>query len=413
MATKEEKIKMIQEFADSNFIEGKNNQLKNCRSLAKFLQTKRIVLTVDDTDDLVNNSESLKNMLDGIIGIDDIMDIVNNRTIEAMLTSYSMSTGIEIKEGSQDEEKPDENEERELDFSYDTLAYVDDVKAYLRELDIPLLSYEEEMALGKRVMEGDEEAVNELAEHNLRLVVSIAKRYQRNNISILDLIQEGNLGLLTAVRKFDYTKGNKFSTYATWWIRQAITRSLADKGSTIRIPVHQYEVSQKVKRAMARYEQEYGVTPSAETISDITGISKEKVEQAQRMIANPTISLSAPVKSSGDTSGETEVGEMIEDPETRDSDYTDRIFYNEFRDAVFKSGVLTKREAYVIALRHGFEGGKIYTLEEVGQNLGVTRERVRQIEAKALRKLKHNRKIKTFNPESEPTPMVLSFKKDK
>lgn len=188
MATKEEKIKMIQEFANSNFIEGKNNQLKNCRSLAKFLQTKRIVLTVDDTDDLVNNSESLKNMLDGIIDIDDIMDIVNNRTIEAMLTSYSMSTGIEIKEGSQDEEKPGESEERELDFSYDTLAYVDDVKAYLRELDIPLLSYEEEMALGKRVMEGDEEAVNELAEHNLRLVVSIAKRYQRNNISILDLI---------------------------------------------------------------------------------------------------------------------------------------------------------------------------------------------------------------------------------
>lgn len=414
MATKEEKIKMIQEFANTSFQEGKINQLKNCRSLAKFLQTNRIFLTIDDTSDLVKDSDSLKKMLDGIIDIEGIMDIVNNNTIEAMLTSYSMISGKEIKESDLNEtEDQEEKQDKELDLSYDTLAYVDDVRIYLRELDMPLLSYEEEMELGKRVMEGDEEAAKTLAEHNLRLVVSIAKHYKGRNLSFLDLIQEGNLGLLTAIQKFDYTKGFKLSTYATWWIRQSITRAIADKGRTIRIPVHLYDQVQKVKRAIDRYEQENGVTPSVEIISDLTGISKSRVEQAQEIIVSNPISLSSPVKATGADADETELGEMIEDPNSKYTDYTENIFLEEFRKAVFESGVLTKREAFVIALRSGFDNGKIYTLEEVGQKLNVTRERVRQIEAKALRKLRNNRSIKAFNPSSEPTPMTLTFNKNK
>lgn len=407
MATKEEKIKMIEEFCDSTFLVGKNNQIKNCRSLAKFLQSNRIALTIDDTSELVKNSLSLKEMLDGIINIEGVIDLVNNNTIEAMLISYSMLTGKEIKEAKEvvEEETHEESEERELDLSYDTLAYVDSVHMYLRELDSELLSQEEEKELGKRIMAGDEEAKKELAEHNLRLVVSVVKHYRNSNISMLDLIQEGNLGLLKAVEKFDYTKGFRFSTYATWWIRQAVTRYIADKSRTIRVPVHLHEVVQKVKKTMNRYEQEHGEVPSNEMIADILGISIEKVEQAQRIATNTTVSLSTPVKGTGADTDETELAEMIEDPTTKDSDYSDNIFLEEFRHAIFETDILTDREKFVLSLRNGFKDGKLYTLEEVGNKLGVTRERVRQIEGKALRKLKHNRQIKSFNiygDNSEP-----------
>ena len=206
MATKEEKFKMIQEFADSTFLVGKSNQLKNCRNLAKFLQTKKISLTIDDTNDLIKDSLSLKEMLDTILDIEGIMDIVGNDTIGAMITSYSMLTGKEIKEKEVVEEVEEVKPAGELDLSYDTLAYVDNVRMYLRELDMPLLTHEEELEIGKRVAEGDEEAAKILAESNLRLVVSIAKRYVGRGLPMLDLIQEGNIGLMKAVEKFDYTK---------------------------------------------------------------------------------------------------------------------------------------------------------------------------------------------------------------
>ena len=410
MATKEEKFKMIQEYADSTFLVGKSNQLKNCRNLAKFLQAKKISLNIDDTSDLIKDSLSLKEMLDTILDMEGIMDIVSNDTIEAMITSYSMLSGKEIKEKEVVEEVEEVKPAGELDLSYDTLAYVDNVRIYLRELDMPLLTHEEEIEIAKRVAEGDEEAAKTLAERNLRLVVAIAKRYVGRGLPMLDLIQEGNIGLLTAVKKFDYTKGYKFSTYSTWWIRQAITRAVADKSRVIRIPVHLHEQVQKVKRVIERYEKEYGTEPSSQDIADILDMSREKVDEIRQIIASNPVSLASPVNGSDDND-ETELGDMIEDPNTRNQDYSDKIFYEDFRKVVFDGGVLTDREALVIALRFGFDGGRVYTLEEIGQQLNVTRERVRQIEAKAIRKLRHNRNVKPFDLKSPESGMKLQFRK--
>lgn len=408
MLSIEEQTKMINDFVNTNFVAGKNNQLKNCRNLVKFIMDKKILLSVDDTNELVKNSKPLKEMLDEIINFDGILDIVGDETVGAMLTSYSMISGKEIKESKVINEDEDKSEsEKELDYSYDTLAPTDDVKAYLKELSSELLTPEQEVELGKRIMEGDEEAKKTLVEHNLRLVVAHAKRYQGRNISFLDLIQEGNLGLMKAAEKFDYTKGYKFSTYATWWIRQAITRSIADTSRTIRIPVHLHEQVQKVKRAIDKYEQQYGKTPNAKTISEILDMPVDKVEQCiQILISNP-VSLATPLKGTGSEPEDTELGDMIEDPSTRNIDYTDVTFYREFRKAVFEGDVLTQREAQVIALRFGFVDGKEYTLEEVGKRFNVTRERIRQIESKALRKLKRNRIIKTYNLSSKESEATL------
>lgn len=411
MATKEEKIKMIQEFADSTFLVGKSNQLKNCRNLAKFLQDKKISLTIDDTSDLIKDSLSLKEMLDTILDMEDIMDIVSNDTIEAMITSYSMLSGKEIKEKEIAEEVEEVKPAGELDLSYDTLAYVDNVRMYLRELDMPLLTHEEEIKIAKRVAEGDEEAAKILAERNLRLVVAMAKRYVGRGLPMLDLIQEGNIGLLTAVKKFDYTKGYKFSTYSTWWIRQAMTRAIADKSRVIRIPVHLHEQVQKVKRVIERYEKEYGTEPTSQDIADVLDYSIERVEEIQKVIASNPVSLSTPIKGTGSEPEDTELGDMIEDPNTRDQDYSDKLFYEDFKKIVFNGGILTDREALVIALRFGFDDGRVYTLEEIGQQLHVTRERIRQIEAKAIRKLRHNRGVKTFDPKSPESGMKLQFVK--
>lgn len=411
MVTKEEKFKMIQEYADSTFLVGKSNQLKNCRNLAKFLQAKKISLTIDDTNELIKDSLSLKEMLDTILDIEGIMDIVGNDTLGAMITSYSMLTGKEIKEKEVAKEVEKVKPADELNLSYDTLAYIDNIRMYLRELDMPLLTHEEELEISKRVAEGDEEAAKILAERNLRLVVAMAKRYVGRGLPMLDLIQEGNIGLLTAVKKFDYTKGYKFSTYSTWWIRQAITRAIANKSRVIRIPVHLHEQVQKVKRVIERYEKEYGTEPNSQDIADVLDMSRERVEEIQKVIASDPISLSTPVKGAGSEPEDTELGDMIEDPSTREQDYSDKLFYEDFKKIVFNGGILTDREALVIALRFGFDDGKVYTLEEIGQQLHVTRERIRQIESKAIRKLRHNRGIKAFDPKSPESGMKLQFVK--
>ena len=265
----------------------------------------------------------------------------------------------------------------------------DPVRMYLKEIgQIPLLTAEEELALAKRVSEGDEKAKKQLTEANLRLVVSIAKKYSGRGLHILDLIQEGNTGLIRAVDKFDYTKGNKFSTYATWWIRQAITRAIADQARTIRVPVHMVEVINKATRCNRKLVQELGREPTLEEIADELNLPIEKIIEANRTAAD-TLSLDTPVGDEEDTT----IGSFVEDDNTPGpADATSNTLLSEALAEILDT--LTEREADVLKMRFGMYDGRTHTLEEVGQIFGVTRERIRQIENKAIRKLRHPSRAK-------------------
>ena len=288
-------------------------------------------------------------------------------------------------------EEVTEEEMNETEAMADTFSTDDPVRMYLKEIGkVPLLTPEEEQELAKRMAEGDAEAKHRMEEANLRLVVSIAKRYVGRGMLFLDLIQEGNLGLIKAVEKFDYTKGYKFSTYATWWIRQAITRAIADQARTIRIPVHMVETMNRVSRATHELVQELGRDPSAAEIAQRLDIPVERVEEAMRASQDP-ISLETPVGEEDDS----HLGDFIQDEDA--SEPADAASYAMLREQL--AGVLktlTPREERVLRLRYGLTDGRMHTLEEVGEEFNVTRERIRQIEAKALRKLRHPSRSKVL-----------------
>jgi len=266
----------------------------------------------------------------------------------------------------------------------DGIALDDPVRMYLKEIGrVPLLTAQQEVELAQRIEQGDETAAKQLAEANLRLVVSIARRYVGRGMHFLDLIQEGNLGLMKAVEKFDYRKGFKFSTYATWWIRQAISRAIADQARTIRIPVHMVETINRLVRSQRQLVQDLGREPSAEEIADAMDISADRVREIMKVAQEP-VSLETPIGDEGDS----HLADFIEDEDAESpADVASYLLLRQQIDEVLTT--MTPREQKVLELRFGLEDGRARTLEEVGQAFGVTRERIRQIEAKALRKLRH------------------------
>lgn len=368
----------------------KKDYRKNGKIFQKDIMEALEHLDLDDSDsvDLYNwfNDEKIK-----ITEDEDIEDI-EDADVDKLIGEDADEDDLEIfdtDDSDEDEEESDiSNEMLNIEANFANSSYVkinDTVKMYLKEIGrVSLLNPDEEPEIAKRCKEGDEEAKNMLISANLRLVVSIAKKYVGRGMLFLDLIQEGNMGLIKAVEKFDYTKGFKFSTYATWWIRQAITRAIADQARTIRIPVHMVETINKLTRIQRQLVQELGRDPSAEEIaSRMDNVTPEKVREIQKIALDP-VSLETPIGEEDDS----HLGDFIEDKDAMSPDeYASNQLLKDEINMVLMG--LTEREEKVLRLRFGLYDGRTRTLEEVGKEFNVTRERIRQIEAKALRKLKH------------------------
>ena len=396
-AKKEPKTKAKEETTKSVKAE-KNDDKKQEKKVEEKLEDKKEEKQEENKDDEQIKNEKVNKILkkakeQGKITYGDLakeLDDANPDQIDKVFDAFE-EMGVSLNDDLDEEPDIDDLKEVEdlkldeiTDTSYDGINVDDPVRMYLREIGrIPLLTFDEELDLAKRILKGDEEAKQKLAESNLRLVVSIAKKYVGRGMLFLDLIQEGNMGLIKAVEKFDYTKGFKFSTYATWWIRQAITRAIADQARTIRIPVHMVETINKLIRTSRHLLQQLGREPTPEEIAAEMEIPVEKVAEIQKIAQDP-VSLETPIGEEDDS----HLGDFIQDDDSPAPQ--DSAAYTMLREQLEEvMNTLTPREAKVLKLRFGLEDGKSRTLEEVGREFQVTRERIRQIEAKALRKLRH------------------------
>ncbi len=358
-----------------------------------------MVKFTDKLKELLAYARKKKNVLEYQEINDFFIDFEMDSNIIEKIYEYLEANNVDVLRLANDEEdivlEPEDEDIEEIDYSLpEGISIEDPVRMYLKEIGkVPLLSIDEEIELAKRMSAGDQEAKKRLAEANLRLVVSIAKRYVGRGMQFLDLIQEGNLGLIKAVEKFDYEKGFKFSTYATWWIRQAITRAIADQARTIRIPVHMVETINKLIRVQRQLVQELGREPFPEEVAKEMNMPVERVREIQKISQEP-VSLETPIGEEEDS----HLGDFIQDdniPVPADvAAFT--LLKEQLIDVL---GTLTDREQKVLRLRFGLDDGRSRTLEEVGKEFNVTRERIRQIEAKALRKLRHpsrSRKLKDY-----------------
>ena len=366
--------------------------IKALNGLVELAKTKKNVLEYNEINDAFRGFELTEDKMDQIL---EYLEKSNIDVVNSGIEDSGKEDDLLL--GDDDDIILSEEDEVEIIDDVDVLEGVsteDPVRMYLKEIgNVPLLSTEEEIELAKKVEEGDEAAKKKLTEANLRLVVSIAKKYVGRGMPFLDLIQEGNMGLMKAVDKFDYSKGYKFSTYATWWIRQAITRAIADQARTIRIPVHMVETINRTIRTSRQLTQSLGREPSAAEIAEVMKMPVQRVEEILKIAMDP-ISLETPVGEEDDT----HLGDFIKDNKSEvPADAAAYTLLQEQLDEVMQT--LTDREKKVLALRFGLEDGRSRTLEEVGKEFHVTRERIRQIEAKALRKLRHpsrSRKLKDY-----------------
>ncbi len=388
-------------FIIANFQEGNIVvQLKNCKRLVSFLKKKKYELDIDSATNLLYESEELNKMA-MIISQMNSDELENEENISIIMSAYKLI--------NRKNDKITKKDTTQKTNSYETvnISAFDNMDLYLKDLaeiaEINRLTHEEEIKLGKKVLSGDLDAKQKLIESNLPVVIYVAKKYAKNagSLSMLDLIQEGNIGLMQAVESYDYRVGARFITHAVWWIRQAITRGIADKSRMVRLPVYLFEDVKRINKLIRDYQEQYGFEPTDETISDILFIPVEKVRRLKVEMQEP-LSFSQPLsKSRNNIESNGELGEFVADSNSEIYNFENESFYNSFNSVIFNSDILTEREKYIIKHRFGFEGEKHETLEDIGKTLGLTRERVRQLEKGALKILRNSEEIKCFNQDRE------------